>query len=102
MGDSLPLPGTPVEVEIPFPASITLPQAALQQVEGRWGVFVVVCDEACHAMFRQVARGQDIKGAVVILDNIAPGERVVADGAYLLKAYQQKLAGPGDEGGHAH
>jgi hypothetical protein len=46
-------------------------------------------------------RGQDVKGAVMILDNIAPGEKIVADSAYLLKAYQQKQSS-GDEGGHVH
>jgi hypothetical protein len=100
-GDSLPLPGTAVEVEMPLPASIALPQAALQQIDGRWGVFVVVCGDDCHAGFRHVVRGQDVKGAVVILDNLAPWEKIVADGAYLLKAYQQKLASP-DEGAHVH
>jgi len=100
-GDSLPLPGTPVEVEVPFPASITLPQAALQQIDGHWGVFVVTCGDDCHAVFREVVRGHDVKGAVMILDNISPGEKIVADSAYLLKAYQQKQSG-GDEDGHVH
>ncbi|MCL1892676.1 MAG: efflux RND transporter periplasmic adaptor subunit [Holophagaceae bacterium] len=98
-GKSLPLPGTPVEVEIQFPPSITIPQAALQQVEGRWGVFVSLHG---HAEFRPVVRGQDIKGEVVILDGLRPGQTIVAEGAYLLKAYQRKLAHPDEEDGHVH
>jgi cobalt-zinc-cadmium efflux system membrane fusion protein len=98
-GNSLPLPGAPVEVQIPFPQSIAVPQVALQQVDGLWGVFVV---EQGHAEFRPVVRGQDIKGDVIILDGIKPGETVVAEGAYLLKAYQRKLAHPDEEDGHAH
>ncbi|MDR2697461.1 MAG: efflux RND transporter periplasmic adaptor subunit [Holophagales bacterium] len=98
-GSSLPLPGTPVEVQIPYPPSITLPQAALQRLEGLWGVYIV---ENGHAEFRPVARGQDIKGEVIILDGIKSGETVVVEGAYLLKAYQQKLAHPDEEEGHVH
>jgi cobalt-zinc-cadmium efflux system membrane fusion protein len=98
-GNALPLPGTPVEVQIHFPPSITLPQVALQQVDGIWGVFI-----AHHgfAEFRPVVRGQDIKGEVVILNGLKPGQTVVTDGAYLLKAYQRKLASPDEEEGHAH
>jgi cobalt-zinc-cadmium efflux system membrane fusion protein len=71
----------------------------LQRLEGLWGVFVV---EHGHAEFRHVVRGQDIKGDVIILDGIKPGETVVVEGAYLLKAYQQKLAHPEEEEGHVH
>jgi|GEM_PF-2372413 len=98
-GNSLPLPGTPVEVQITYPPSITLPQAALQRLDGLWGVYIV---ENGHAEFRPVVRGQDIKGDVIILNGIKPGETVVVEGAYLLKAYQQKLAHPDEEEGHVH
>ena len=99
IGNAQPLPGASVEVEVPFPPSIVLPQAALQQVEGRWGVYKT---HHGHAEFCPVARGQGIGGEVMILGGIKPGESVVVEGAYLLKAYQQKLANPDDEGGHVH
>jgi cobalt-zinc-cadmium efflux system membrane fusion protein len=98
-GDSLPLPGTPVEVQIPFPPSITLPQAALQQIDGQWGVFVA---HHGYAEFCPVVRGRDIKGEVMILSGIKPGQTVVVEGAYLIKAYQQRLANPDEEHGHVH
>jgi cobalt-zinc-cadmium efflux system membrane fusion protein len=97
-GDSMPLPGTPVEVQIPFPPSITLPQAALQQIDGQWGVFIA---HHGYAEFCPVVRGRDIKGEVMILSGIKPGQIVVVEGAYLIKAYQQRLANPEEEG-HVH
>jgi cobalt-zinc-cadmium efflux system membrane fusion protein len=98
-GNSLPLPGTPVEIQVPFPPSITLPQSALQQINGQWGVFIT---HHGYAEFIPVVRGRDIKGDVMILGGIKPGQTVVADGAYLIKAYQQRLANPDEEHGHVH
>ncbi len=96
----LPIPGTSVEVKVPMERGIYLPQAALQQQEGQWGVFVV---EHEHASFRPVKRGTEVKDEVLVLDGLRPGETVVAEGAYLLKAYQQKRSQPeGAEVGHGH
>ena len=36
----LPLAGTPLEVRVPLAKAVVLPQTALQQIEGVWGVFV--------------------------------------------------------------
>ncbi|MBK8571969.1 MAG: efflux RND transporter periplasmic adaptor subunit [Geothrix sp.] len=100
VGGQLPIPGTSVEVKVPMEKGVFLPQAALQQVEGRWGVFVV---EKEQAEFRPVKRGTEIKDEVLVLEGLKPGETVVAEGAYLLKAYQQKRTQPeGEEGGHGH
>ena len=100
VGGQLPIPGTSVEVKVPMEKGVFLPQAALQQVEGRWGVFVV---EKEQAEFRPVKRGTEIKDEVLVLEGLKPGETVVAEGAYLLKAYQQKRTRPeGEEGGHGH
>ena len=38
----------------------------------------------------------------LVLEGVKPGETVVAEGAYLLKALQQKLATPEGEEGHVH
>ena len=87
IGGPLPMPGTPVEVKVPLEMGIYLPQAALQQMDGRWGVFVV---EKEHAEFKAVKRGMEVKDAVLVLEGLKPGQTLVAEGAYLLKAFQQK------------
>ncbi len=99
VGGPLPIPGTPVEVKVPMEKGIYLPQAALQQMDGRWGVFVVEKDKA---EFRPVKRGVEIKDEVLVLEGLKPGETVVAEGAYLLKAFQQKRSEPEGEEGHGH
>lgn len=99
MGGSLPMPGSSVEVQVPMTRGIYLPQSAIQQMEGRWGLFVV---EKGKAVFRPISRGADIKDEVLVLEGVKSGEMVVAEGAYLLKAYQQKQTEPEGEGGHGH
>lgn len=100
VGGPLPIPGTSVEVKVPMEKGVYLPQAALQQVDGRWGVFVV---EKESASFRPVQRGTEAKDEVLVLEGLKPGDTVVAEGAYLLKAYQQKRTQPeGEEAGHGH
>lgn len=91
----LPLPGRPVEVRVPFASGVILPQAAVQQIEGIWGVFKVE-DDGAH--FVRVRRGVELGGDVMVLDGIDPGDRLVADGAYLLKSLWLK----GKAGGDAH
>lgn len=98
-GAARPLPGTPVEVRVALGEGIFLPASALQRVDGRWGVFVV---EGERPAFRPVVRGLDTGDAVLVLEGVKPGETVVAEGAYLLKALQQKLATPEGEEGHVH
>jgi len=98
-GGPLPIPGTPVEVKVPTEKGIYLPQAALQQMDGQWGVFVV---EKGQAAFRPVKRGVELRDEVLVLEGLRPGETVVAEGAYLLKAYRQKRSGPEEGQGHGH
>ncbi len=99
LGGPLPIPGTPVEAKVPMGRGIYLPQSALQQVDGRWGVFVA---EKEQAVFRPVQRGMELKDEVLVLEGVKPGETLVAEGAYLLKAYQQKRTQPEGEDGHGH
>jgi cobalt-zinc-cadmium efflux system membrane fusion protein len=89
--------GTPLEVRVPLPAGIVVPQDALQQVEGEWGVFVTA-DGA--AVFTPVRRGPELGGDVVVLAGLSPGQRIATSGAYLLKAMVLKQAGGGEA--HAH
>lgn len=93
----LPLAGTPLEVRVPLPVGIVVPQTALQQIEGTWGVFVAL---GSHASFRPVQRGPELGGDALVLEGLSPGERVATSGAYLLKALSLKQSGGGE--GHAH
>lgn len=97
-GASLPIPGTPVEVRVPTAKAIVLPQAALQRIEGRWGVFV---REGESAAFRPVQRGAELGGDVMVLEGVRTGESVAVEGAYLLKALYLKRTNP-QEDGHGH
>jgi cobalt-zinc-cadmium efflux system membrane fusion protein len=92
-----PFAGTPLEVRVPLPPGIVVPQDALQQIEGEWGVFVA---DGGEAAFTPVRRGPELGGDVVVLDGLAPGQRIATSGAYLLKALVLKQTGTGD--GHAH
>ena len=96
-GGPLPIPGTPLEVHVPLTKAIVLPQSALQQVEGIWGVFV---KEGEEAVFRPVRRGAELGGDVMVLDGVKPGETVVGEGAYLLKSLQIKRKSGGEDHDH--
>jgi cobalt-zinc-cadmium efflux system membrane fusion protein len=96
-GGEPPVAGTPLEVRVPLPEGIVVPQDALQQIEGEWGVFVA---DAEAAVFTPVRRGPDLGGDVVVLAGVAPGQRIATSGAYLLKALALKHAGGGEA--HAH
>jgi cobalt-zinc-cadmium efflux system membrane fusion protein len=91
---ALPLPGQPVEVRVPFAVAVVLPQAALQQIEGVWGVFVQAGDRAA---FHPVRRGVELGPNVVVDDGVGPGDVIAADGAYLLKSLWLKARSGGDE-----
>ncbi len=95
--EELPLAGTPLEARVPLARAVVLPQEALQQVEGVWGVFVRSGE---RAELRAVRKGPELGGDVMVLEGVAPGEIVATDGAYLLKALWLKRAGGGE--GHDH
>lgn len=96
-GGEPPLAGTPLEVRVPLATGVVVPQDAVQQLEGEWGVFVVGGDEA---VFTPVRRGPELGGDVLVLEGLAPGQRVATAGAYLLKALALKQSGGGET--HAH
>lgn len=97
LGGALPIPGTPLEVHVPLARTVVLPQSALQQVEGTWGVFV---KEGDSAEFRPVRRGAELGGDVMVLEGVKPGETVVGEGAYLLKSLQIKRKSGGEDHDH--
>ena len=97
LGGALPIPGTPLEVHVPLAKTVVLPQSALQQVEGTWGVFV---KEGEEAQFRPVRRGAELGGDVMVLEGVKPGETVVGEGAYLLKSLQIKRKSGGEDHDH--
>ncbi|WP_243317144.1 efflux RND transporter periplasmic adaptor subunit [Geothrix paludis] len=97
LGGPLPIPGTPLEVHVPLARTVVLPQSALQQVEGIWGVFVKDGEEA---EFRPVRRGPELGTDVMVLDGVKPGETVVGEGAYLLKSLQIKRKSGGEDHDH--
>jgi len=77
---------------------IAVPTAALQRLEDAWVVFVPKGTDTFEV--RPVGRGRDLGGEVEIVSGLRPGERVVVEGAFLLKAEAEKLKGEGKE--HAH
>jgi membrane fusion protein, heavy metal efflux system len=77
---------------------VAVPAASLQRVRDAWCVFIPHGEEAFEV--RRVGRGRDLGGYVEILSGLQPGETVVVDGAFLLKAEADKSRGEVE--GHAH
>lgn len=77
---------------------ITVPVSALQRVRDQWVAFVPKNERTFE--IRIVGRGRDLQGEVEILSGLQPGETVVVDGAFLLKAEAEKAESGGEE--HEH
>jgi cobalt-zinc-cadmium efflux system membrane fusion protein len=77
---------------------VTVPTAALQRTSEGWSVFLPR-EEGVFEV-RSVGRGRDLGGEVEVVSGLAAGERVVVDGAFLLKAEREKARGGG--GHHDH
>lgn len=77
---------------------LSVPAAALQRVGDRWLVFVP--HGAAEFEMRAVGRGRDLGQDVEVVSGVKAGEKVVVDGAFLLKAEAEKKAGGVDEHGH--
>jgi cobalt-zinc-cadmium efflux system membrane fusion protein len=76
---------------------VTVPTAALQRVQDEWLVFVPRGPDTFE--MRPVGRGRDLGGEIEILSGLRPGERIVVEGAFLLKAEAEKARG---QGKHEH
>lgn len=77
---------------------VTVPVAALQRLRDQWVVFVPTGPRTFE--IRNVGRGRDLQGEVEVLAGLRPGETVVVDGAFLLKAEAEKAEGGGDHHDH--
>jgi cobalt-zinc-cadmium efflux system membrane fusion protein len=77
---------------------VAIPVAALQRLRDQWVVFIPKSDRTFEV--RSVGRGRDLQGEVEVLTGLKPGETVVVDGAFLLKAEAEKAEGGGDEHDH--
>jgi cobalt-zinc-cadmium efflux system membrane fusion protein len=73
---------------------VTVPGAALQRLEEGWCVFLPRGSGAFEA--RPVGRGRDLGGEIEILSGLSPGETVVVEGSFLLKAEADKAHGGGE------
>jgi cobalt-zinc-cadmium efflux system membrane fusion protein len=99
--DGLLRPGMSATVSLPVgePGGpvLAVPIAAVQRVGDRWAAFIPRAPGVFDV--REVGRGRELGGEVEILSGLQPGEEVVVDGAFLLKAEFDKASG---EGGHDH
>jgi cobalt-zinc-cadmium efflux system membrane fusion protein len=77
---------------------VTVPVAALQRVRDQWVVFIPKGPRTFE--IRMVGRGRDLQGEAEVLSGVKPGETVVVDGAFLLKAEAEKAEGGGDHHDH--
>ncbi len=95
-------PGMSATAWIPLGAAgetiVAVPAAALQHSQDGWSVFLP--REEGSFEVRSVGRGRDLGGEVEVLSGLEPGELVVVEGAFLLKAEREKARG--DAGHHDH
>ena len=77
---------------------VAVPAAALQRMREGWCVFLPKGEGAFE--MRAVGRGRDLSGEVEVLSGLQPGETVVVEGAFLLKAEADKTRGEGEH--HEH
>lgn len=77
---------------------LVVPAAALQRVGEQWLAFIPRTPQEFE--MRPVGRGRDLGNDVEVVSGLNPGETVVVEGAFLLKAEAEKRAGGGDEHGH--
>jgi cobalt-zinc-cadmium efflux system membrane fusion protein len=77
---------------------ITVPAVSVQRIENQWYVFIPKSQDTFE--LRQIGRGRDLEGEIEIVSGLKPGETVVVDGAFLLKAEAEKARGEGKE--HEH
>jgi len=98
--DGLLRPGMSATVLLPLgePGGapvIVVPAAAVQRVGSAWAVFIPQREAAFE--IRVIGRGRDLSGDVEVLSGLTPGEDLVIDGAFLLKAEADKARGGGHE-----
>jgi cobalt-zinc-cadmium efflux system membrane fusion protein len=102
--DGLLRPGMSATAEVPLADAtsrvLAVPASSLQRLADGWVVFLPRGEGTFEV--RPVGRGRDLGGEVEVVSGLRPGERVVVDGAFLLKAEAEKGRGGGDGHEHAH
>jgi cobalt-zinc-cadmium efflux system membrane fusion protein len=92
-------PGMSATAALPVGGSgdpiLTVPVAAVQRVRNEWCVFLQ--QDASTFEIRRIGRGRDLGGEVEVLSGLRADERIVVDGAFLLKAQAEKGEGDHDE-----
>jgi membrane fusion protein, heavy metal efflux system len=78
---------------------VAVPVEALQRAPEGWCVFLPTDREGIFTI-RPVGRGRDLGSEVEVLSGLRAGERVVKDGAFLLKAEAEKARGGGEDHHH--
>ena len=85
-------PGMSATATLPVGATgapiLTVPVASVQRVRNEWCVFLP--KDANHFEIRRIGRGRDLGGEVEVLSGLRAGEKIVVDGAFLLKAQAEK------------
>lgn len=87
-----------VETGAPGEEVVAVPAAALQRMDDQWVVFLPRGKGKFEV--RPVGRGRDLGNEVAILSGLKPGERVVDEGAFVLRAEAEKNEGGGGEHHH--
>jgi membrane fusion protein, heavy metal efflux system len=73
---------------------VAVPTTALQRMDNRWVVFLPRGEGKFEV--RPVERGRDLGNEVAIVSGLQPGERVVDEGAFVLRAEAEKKEGGGE------
>jgi membrane fusion protein, heavy metal efflux system len=73
---------------------VAVPATALQRMDDQWVVFLPRGKGRFEV--RPVERGRDLGDEVAILSGLKPGERVVNEGSFVLRAEAEKKAGGGE------
>lgn len=77
---------------------VAVPATALQRMDDRWIVFLPRGPGRFEV--RAVGRGRDLGNEVAVLSGLKPGERVVVEGAFVLRAEAEKQEGGGEHHHH--
>lgn len=73
---------------------VAVPATSLQRMDNQWVVFLPRGEGKFE--IRPVERGRDLGNEVAILSGLKPGEPVVAEGAFVLRAEAEKNEGGGE------
>lgn len=83
-----------VETGVQGEQVVAVPATALQRMDDRWVVFLRRGEGRFEV--RPVERGRDLGDEVAILSGLKPGEKVVDEGAFVLRAEAEKKEGGGE------